>query len=858
MDPDQQPRSSVTPSGGKDGGKGGLGQASGGVTGEDRIIGGRPPSRRRRTSAFGRRCDQATGVLLLFLVVFTPWAFGTTQTWSLLIAQVCGVAMLLLQAGKRLGGGGESSRGGHPAIRLLAVLTVAVLAYTAVSAVNARAAYNPAAQEFKYFERSVPWLPHSYDRGATWMAFLLYLSLAGVFWGARGWLKSDRNRGRAEDPTDGPPMVRAVGVPKRLRLLLWVLCLNGVALALVSIVQRADGSNKLLWIMESRSNKPADSVFGPWSYRSSAAQYFNMVWPLCLGLWLWTQQEVARSRDGRQRRFDGPQILLLPCALTMAAASFISSSRGGAAVSAMLGLGSVVLLLLGSRQELGRGLRWTTIGALALAAGGAVLFGGGAMGNRLRSGDDRWPWETTIGRSPFTLLVRTRLPEQEVSGWLTLAGVVQGVGRPPMVHRAFLYYVPGRSLAAYLYDDQPTNRYWVTATNLPRTTGDREVTLALVRDGGLKLFLDGVDLGGAEHLQGHSPGWDAHILSSTVTADSGWVSEVALVGVALKPAELVASAHGPLTNLTQRLVQLPVGSEDLVLDTNRCIVAEGTAASIASRPRDANERWLSVRRTRGEGYLGFRRALDPKAAESWRGTLRVTFTGWNPTATTRYLAVSVDGGRPSLVELPARGEGTVQAAIPNPRGTAPGAVELAVCDEDGAVATDQGPGEQLWVRDLRVDPVVPLLVKETQQGFRLKLSDRMSGRPEIYANARRMAADHPVWGAGAGVFASLYPLYCEPGQVWAAYAHDDWLELRIELGWVGGGLVLGLLVALGLASVASPGIPTLRIVPALLGLALGGCLIHAKFDLPFRVYSVAFLFVLLAAIVSSLSPFRRT
>jgi hypothetical protein len=30
-----------------------------------------------------RACDQLSGWLICFMVVFSPWAFGTTQPWSI-------------------------------------------------------------------------------------------------------------------------------------------------------------------------------------------------------------------------------------------------------------------------------------------------------------------------------------------------------------------------------------------------------------------------------------------------------------------------------------------------------------------------------------------------------------------------------------------------------------------------------------------------------------------------------------------------------------------------------------------------------------------------------------------------------
>ena len=42
-------------------------------------------------------------------------------------------------------------------------------------------------------------------------------------------------------------------------------------------------------------------------------------------------------------------------------------------------------------------------------------------------------------------------------------------------------------------------------------------------------------------------------------------------------------------------------------------------------------------------------------------------------------------------------------------------------------------------------------------------------------------------------------------------------------------------------------------VLVMMGLALAGCLVHARFDFPFQVHSILFLFILLCAILVNLS-----
>jgi O-antigen ligase len=134
----------------------------------------------------------------------------------------------------------------------------------------------------------------------------------------------------------------------------------------------------------------------------------------------------------------------------------------------------------------------------------------------------------------------------------------------------------------------------------------------------------------------------------------------------------------------------------------------------------------------------------------------------------------------------------------------------------------------------------------------------LSGRLAAYKNAEAMAKDYPLFGSGAGTFASLYFLYRpDPDTEWCAYLHNDWLELRITLGWVGFGMVLALLAGAGAHCFLGAGVPLPGLLAALLWLAMAGCLVHARFDFPFRVHSVATVFLLYSCVLSCSSRAQK-
>lgn len=163
--------------------------------------------RASRLDAAPRWADAATEAGLCFLVVFTPWVFGTTQHWSIQVTNgVCYIlgGLLVVKWAARLRRGlsrkgtpGEGTEGAarvgswraaalsHGRVSvLLAALTGLVLVFCLVSAVNARATYNYALRQFDYHS-FLPWLPHSYESLSRWAACWNYLAMACAFWAAR-------------------------------------------------------------------------------------------------------------------------------------------------------------------------------------------------------------------------------------------------------------------------------------------------------------------------------------------------------------------------------------------------------------------------------------------------------------------------------------------------------------------------------------------------------------------------------------------------------------------------------------------------------------------------------------------------
>jgi hypothetical protein len=343
-----------------------------------------------------RVCEVLTEALLYIGLVFGPWALGTTEPWSTWIMNWMGYTLGGLLLARTLIcwrshytpekwaiGGGSSKEGSigsgesflpRVLTGTLVALNILILLYCLVSALNARATYVYEERRQVYYDQFLSFLPHSYDSRATWYVFWQYLGLSFFFWSARDWLltKSRQERHFEERTMDGVRTEPAQRMPDRLKRLLWVLSLNGAILGIEGIMQRFSGTTKLLWMVEPVFLRAAESQFGPFNYRSNAAQYFNLLWPATLGFWWCLNQEKRLSRFTRERLGGGASILLLPCTVIMAACPIISISRGGALVSLGQMIGAMALLLGTANHVSWRhrlGVAAIFISALALVTG---------------------------------------------------------------------------------------------------------------------------------------------------------------------------------------------------------------------------------------------------------------------------------------------------------------------------------------------------------------------------------------------------------------------------------------------------------------------------------------------------------
>ena len=311
---------------------------------------------RKPSAGSDGRLDLATEILICIVLVISPWLFGTTEPWAVRVVNSLNYAIGALLAWKLvlrwqtpLGAPAilpeQVERGRHAWLRYVpAVGTSLLLAYTAIAAWNARAIYISGEQRFEYLSHFT-WLPHSYDRATSWERFFRLLGAACFFFGLTDLLRPRRSK---ESST---------WLSARTKRLLWVICINGTLLAVEGILQRLSKTDKLLWLVQPNLTVWGTVQFGPYAYRSNAAQLFNLIWPLALGFFLALQRELKQGFG------KGPETMLVFCCGVMAVCPILTSSRLGLAVMGLLTVGCLVWvgLLNGIKRW-----KWTALMAACL------------------------------------------------------------------------------------------------------------------------------------------------------------------------------------------------------------------------------------------------------------------------------------------------------------------------------------------------------------------------------------------------------------------------------------------------------------------------------------------------------------
>lgn len=273
-------------------------------------------------------CRRFTAWLLCASLLFAPWAFGATQPWAVVTLNLAGTALGLLWIVLKIFPPDIIARPAHRpphwTTKVLAAGTILLLAHNFLASVNAQSTFDLSNAAFHPLSHCT-WLPHSSDRAASWRILWQNVALAGTFWAARDWLLN-----QPAEPGAANTQTHTGLLPKQVRHFLMLLIMNGFLLAVVALLQRLDGTEKLLWLVKPRINQSAIEQFGPFAYRSNGLQYLALLWPLAFGCW-----SMLAHAQRRETLFgSGQRAWLLLCGLTMAICPLLWQSRLAVAVNA--------------------------------------------------------------------------------------------------------------------------------------------------------------------------------------------------------------------------------------------------------------------------------------------------------------------------------------------------------------------------------------------------------------------------------------------------------------------------------------------------------------------------------------------
>ncbi|MEQ1839953.1 MAG: O-antigen ligase family protein [Verrucomicrobiales bacterium] len=246
---------------------------------------------------------------LLGAFFYTPLAFGgvtpeTVRVLDILLAASVVMWMVLLACQRRMP---SISR-----ICLAGIFVISVLGGAYL--LNPLSVHREFDWKFIPLEGSIPWLPGSVDYAASFPVLLNLGALVLV----------------------GLVLQDAISNSKTRWFLFRVVALSGFVIAIIGIIQKADGHESMLWVTPERSGAV---FFAAFRYHGNAASFLNLCWPAAFAVWI-----RSRTKDPT-----GMLASLDFCVLFfIAAAVFVNTSKAGH----VLGLSGMVAMGWRFRSEL--------------------------------------------------------------------------------------------------------------------------------------------------------------------------------------------------------------------------------------------------------------------------------------------------------------------------------------------------------------------------------------------------------------------------------------------------------------------------------------------------------------------------
>jgi O-antigen ligase len=159
---------------------------------------------------------------------------------------------------------------------------------------------------------------------------------------------------------------------------------------------------------------------------------------------------------------------------------------------------------------------------------------------------------------------------------------------------------------------------------------------------------------------------------------------------------------------------------------------------------------------------------------------------------------------------------------------------------------------------LLIGAVVALATSSIEGGqFQTDAPTSVKSRQEMLATTARALRDFMPWGSGLGSFRTIYQLYEDPAQVgdtYVVHAHNDYVELALELGVAGILLMIAFLAWWARSSWRAWSHADAAPYARAASIASAAILVHSLVDFPLRTAAIASVFAMCLGLLVERRP----
>jgi O-antigen ligase len=294
--------------------------------------------------------------MLLFLLVFAPWAYGSTRPWAIdFLIQTMPLVILLWLVGCAV-------QRRWPTVHPLFIVLAAFLFVQGWGMIaNAQTSYDR--EGLKFIPKEQIWKsgPGVVDQDEAIPIMLRITGLLGIVAFASDLSQRERWR----------------------RRIAWTIAFTAGTLILYGIIQRMLGAPTIFW----GDSRPGDNFFATYYYHANAAAYINLVLPIVAGLAF----VAFRSKSANAQR-----AFWLPIVVITFAGAVATASKAGVVITVLISLALVIATarrLFAAWAHLpSPALKSITIAAVTLGLFAMGWFGWSRM-------SARWTDQSTVSES---------------------------------------------------------------------------------------------------------------------------------------------------------------------------------------------------------------------------------------------------------------------------------------------------------------------------------------------------------------------------------------------------------------------------------------------------------------------------